>query len=332
MTALPGLRGDDPLGVLAALGLLALSEQGLLPRLRLSWTAEASPLAEVEGAGLRELEEAVTQAFRTLDSGEGVLPGADPAMPMAKKGTKGSDPMRRQPSSTRALFRSAVERARSHDDPWTGRWLMALSGQTVTREEGDTFLTPFYAPTGQMTLRGSLFDLVAQGVRGIDGPADALSRWRRTPAFKGANFDHRAVRDAVTSPNGEASNLGAPSPTWLAVMAIRLFPMVERGRQALTVGWQPVRLSAGATARSLVWPTWSPALDAAAVAVLLAHPALRLLRSGSEWRPSHPDQLEGLGVHGVFGSSRRTLSQGDGPLGPAVTLWRAGFGAPVRGR
>lgn len=335
MIPLPALRGDDPLGYLAALGVLSLSEHDLLPPLRLAWSGTTTPVACVEG-DLSDLRDLVTDAFhRVADSGRAV-PGVDGWFPLKVVSGKQEappappsiqslldsersawDPMRLPSDQASVLFREAE--AVWQQNPWLSRWLLAMSAQ-VTEDAKGVELTPFYAPTGRMTLRGSIFDSTAQAVKQIDGPADALTHWVRT-SYDGANFDERAVRDSVVATDGRASNRGAPSPTWLAAMSLRFFPMVESGRSTSTVGWIRDRLYPGYTNRSLVWPTWDPPLDPPAVRTLLAHPAVRP-------EITHPGRvrfdgaaLTGLEVTGVFGSSRRTRTQGDGPLGPAVRLW-----------
>jgi len=166
-----------------------------------------------------------------------------------------------------------------------------------------------------MALRSSLFEAPAAAVTKIaGGPSDALTRWRRT-SFDGANFDERAIRSGAATTDGKPANEGAPSPTWLAVMAIRLFPMTDGPRTAATAGWQRVRLYPAYTRRSLVWPAWQPPLAAAAIRTLLTHPALQLSESSGQVTYSRrsSDQLRGLGVTAVFGASRGTRSQGDGP-------------------
>jgi hypothetical protein len=200
-----------------------------------------------------------------------------------------------------------------------------LAGQTVTRDKGDVTLTPFYAPTGQMTLRGSVFEQPRDAASAIGGPADALTGWRRSD-FDGANFDIRAVRDGAVTTHGKPENRGAPSPTWLATMAIRLFPLCERGGESSAPSWHRVSLYSGATRRSLVWPVWSPMLDAAAVRALLSHPATAVHQRSDASNtvvPTSPEQLAELGVTGLYGSSRLTRSQGDGPLGATIRVWQA---------
>lgn len=208
-----------------------------------------------------------------------------------------------------------------HDgQPWFARWLVALAGQATVKDakRGDVMLTPFYAPTGRMTLRASIFEKTMEAVEQVGGPGDAVRRWRRI-SYYGANFDDRAERDAGVTTTGKPDSQGAPSPTWLAAMAMRMFPMTDDGRNASAVGWQRARMFPGFTSRSLVWPIWRPFLDAAAVRTLLARPELELENGAVQSR--NESRLAALGMIAVFGSSRRTLSQGDGPLGPARHLW-----------
>lgn len=325
---IPTLRADDPLGFLAAVGLAALSEQQLLPAVRIGWVGRAAPTLAVDADLDRvdELADALDGAFHTLQERDEVVPGLGPDFPVPRPGG-GRDPMRMTRPQMARWYEHADVRWHA-GDPWFARWLIALAAQSAVKDDkrGDVVLTPFYGPTGQMALRTSLFDKTVEAVSQVGGPRDALTRWRRTTAFAGANFDDRAERNAGVSPKGQPENQGAPSPTWLAVMAIRLFPIVDDGINSAPVGWQRTRMYPGFTARSMVWPAWRPMLDAPAVRTLLAHPALRLAGPWNDPRVEGQEELEALGVVAVFGSSRRTLRQGDGPLGPARRLWVASTG------
>jgi hypothetical protein len=319
---LPALRADDPLGFLASLGLLALSEQGEIPNVKLSWSGRTSPIASVEGEiqNVDDLARALQEALERLQEANGVLPGVDPSFPYAGAGST-TDPMRMSRHEMRTVFERADQDWQS-GNPWLGRWVVALCGHSAVKDSkrGDVELTPFYAPTGQMKMRQSIFESTMKAVGRVGGPADALTGWRRT-SYDGANFDERSKRDAVFTTSGKPNNQGAPSATWLAAMSLRFFPMADGGVSTETVGWIKVKLYDGYTNRSLVWPTWEPCLDASAVRILLAHPAVRpqgTSRAELRFDGSH---LRALGVTAVFGSSRRTLSQGDGPLGPAIRLW-----------
>lgn len=326
MITLPALRGDDALGFLAAIGLMSLAEQGEIPLLRLAWTTSAAPVALVEGdvGSVEELSDALGGVLERLEERGAVLPGVKAEFPLRKKGT-GSDPMRMPVDDMAAIYGDIV--ALQHDghgsERWAARWLLALCGQAAMDAKG-VALTRFYAPTGQMSLRGSLFEKTMESVQEVGGPADALTGWKRTDPkhkYDGANFDERAKRDAGVTTWGDAANQGAPSPTWLATMGIHLFPVVDDGVEVASVGWQRVRLYPGYTRRSLIWPIWAQALDPAAVRMLLAHPTLEVRGNRSDVKMVRPSSLEALGITSVFGSSRRTLSQGDGPLGPALRIW-----------
>lgn len=320
----PALRGDDALGFLAALGVISLAEVGELPDTRLSWHGVRSPVAvferDDEGFDLKVLGDELTASFDRIRASGSVAPGLPPHFPLEVGGSS-TDPMRMTRDELKCYFEEAEE-ARQEGNPWYGGWLVALCGQASSKDpkRGDVELTPFYAPTGRMAMRTSIFDKTAEAVEAVAGPADALTGWVRT-GYAGANFDDRAIRDGGTTTSGDPDNQGAPSPTWLAVMAIRFFPMMDDGHRVQTVGWQRVKLYEGFTWRSLIWPIWRRPLDGPAIRTLLAHPAMLIERASTDPRIGQPGALRALGVQAVFGSSRRTLSQGDGPLGPARCVW-----------
>jgi len=323
MTVLPGLRGNDALGFLAAVGLLSLSEQGELPELRLGWGRGASPTGIIEGDvdSVEELSEQLRAAFTRVRETDVVIPGVPSEIPKRKLGS-GKDPMRMSREQMQELYRQ-IDALWIEGNPWPARWIAALAAQAAVDDERRVALTPFYAPTGQMAMRTSIFEKTMVAVEKVGGPGDALTGWRRL-AYDGANFDERARRDAGVTTSGKATNQGAPSPTWLAAMGLRFFPMTDDGRRTATVGWQRVRLYPRPyTTRSLIWPIWAEALDPVAVRTLLTHPAMVVRQSEGRITPAKPRELRALGVTHVFGASRRTLEQGDSPLGPARLLWSA---------
>lgn len=316
---LPGLRGRDPLGFMAAMGLLSLSEQGEIPELRLAWTAGAAPVALADGpiASVEELGSSLRAAFHRLRRSGAAIPGVSPDFPPRKVGPK--DPMRMPRDEMRRWYERFASSWVEVGDPWPARWLIALAAWTTLDQSMRVELTPFNTAFAQMALRTSLFDKTMNAVESVGGPEDALVAWRRT-AFSGAGLDARAERDAGVTTFGEPDNQGAPSPTWLAAMGMRFFPITDTGGGVQTVGWQRVRLLL-----SLIWPVWEPPLDPPAVRALLAHPAMELT-VGDAVAPRQPRELIALGVTHLLGSSRRTFGdgkKGDGPLGPARLIWSA---------
>ena len=325
----PALRADDPLGFLAAVGLVALSEQlsGTLGPLALGWEGTLAPTAVCESTAdsVAELGERLGRALEPLYREHRILPAVRPGFPIKKVGSKGSDPMRMQRSEVHVLRNEALERWET-GDRWLSRWVSALVAPAGMHHNA-VKLTDFSAAAGQMTLRGD-FEQAAHYAKSVNGPSDALTSWRRVNGYQGANLDCRAVRTAEFGTDGKPRSYGAPSPTWLALMGIRMWPIADNGVDVSTTGWLPLRLYAGYTRRSLVWPVWEHLLDAAAIRTMLASSLLnerasdRAELEGRLRRRS--TSLRGLGVSAVFGSSRRTADQGDGPLGPATRLWASG--------
>ena len=325
----PGLRGNHPLGFLAALGVLALAAQmpDPLGPIRLGWQGSRVPQAVLETTAhtLEELGDRLEEAFRRLIDSKRVIPGVPEDFPLEKKGTKGSDPMRMSHTELSRLRAQALE-AWTEGEPWLSRWASALVAPTALNSKGFVELSPFYAPSGQMTLRG-LFTGALHDTKQVSGPRDALTGWRRA-SYTGANLDGGAIRAAAVATDGKAANQGAPSPTWLALNAIRMFPIVDDGTRASAVSWLHLALYPGYTRRSLIWPIWDELLDAPAARVILSLSALQPSASRRDQLEEHlekavGDELRALGVLSVFGSSRRTRTQGDGPLGPATCLWTA---------
>ncbi len=324
----PALRGDEALGFLAAVGVVALAEQepDVLGPIRLAWEGLRTPKAVYESdcRNLDELGERLRTAFEAMRADKRALPGVDPSFPTKKVGSAGGDPMR-DAAAVRGQRKSALDRWAA-GERWNGRWLSALAAPAAVHQKGHAELTLFYAPAGQMTLRG-IFEQAIKETARVGGPSDALTGWRRADGYQGANLDERAVRTAEFSTDGKPSTYGAPSPTWLALLAMRLFPVADDGRRPRTTGWLPVSLYPGYTRRSLVWPTWEEPLDAAAIRAICATSALNELAGDRDHLEaqlaSNAATLRGLGIGAVFGASRRTADQADGPIGPAVPLWTA---------
>jgi hypothetical protein len=326
----PALRANDALGFLAALGVVALAEQGEIEPLRLRWEQGTAPRAIFESGvydSVKDLAQALAALAGRLKANDAAIPGVRPDFPYARRRANdtvaGADPMRMSPEAARETYRDAEEDW-YEGKPWFARWVIALLALASRDPAGKAVrLTPFNAPFGQMKFRDSYFDQARNYVASNQGaPLDAFTGWVRLNGYVGANLDERAIRDASLATDGKPNNAGAPSPTWLALMALRFFPLADDGhRQRLqTVGWRDRVLYPDATRRTLVWPVWEPPLEAPAIRVLLAHPDLDAALEERLGRKA-AGRLRALGVTALYGASRRTRTQGDGPLGPAVRLW-----------
>jgi hypothetical protein len=374
----PALRGNDPLGFLAALGVLALAEQGEIQPVRLRWEGGTAPHAVfVSDAyhGTRDLADALREVARRLLNADAAIPGCPPEFPYAEphpidaakaqaikaagaKPTEG-DPMRMSLQAARATYEDAARAELEDGNPWFARWLQAIVALGALDREGTEAricLTQFNAASGRMKFRDSIFDQACRHVAMTDGmPEDAFTGWIRvdwqwkrsssnkrgsadvstgwkqdpTNGYTGAKLDSRAIRGSETSTAGEPRNAGAPSPTWLAAMAFRMFPLTDDGGSIRTAGWQqPYRpKQEPAWPRgAFVWPVWRLPLGPEAVRVVLNHPSLSLVVDHGQknrLRLAGESYLRALGVYRVFASPRLTEKRGDGPLGPAVLLWPA---------
>lgn len=327
----PAMLGSDPVGFLAAVGVVSLAEAEAIEPVELAWRGGLAPHAVFRSPAypsVNELAAALKVVASSLVKAGAAIPGVPPHFPYATphplSTTGGADPMRMSRPAARATYLDASS-AWQKGNRWFARWLICLLAPGTTDDGtpgGRVRLTPFNAPFGQMKFRDSYFDQACQRIANTpEMPADAFVGWVRVDNFTGANLDARALRDGTLSTRGKPGNTGAPSATWLAMMALRMFPIADDGRVRCT-GWQEVKLSRDATRRSLVWPVWRPFLDAAAIRALISHPSLELEQlRGPRWSPIGRQRLTALGVSAVYGSSRRTRTQGDGPLGPAVLLW-----------
>lgn len=355
----PALRGNTALGFLAAVGVVALSEQECIKPVRLAWEGRNVPLAvfvSEEYATVEELAGDLRKVAEELAGGSKAIPGTPQDFPYEKRRNEdtatGVDPMRMSRAAATATYQDAA-RDWAQGDRWFGRWLVALlaqhaldskqaeatkgnrSGGGAERQEpaqGAVRLTPFNVGFGQMKFRKSFFDETLKELLKIpNAPLDAFRGWQRVEQFTGGKLEHGALRGATVATDGKPRNVASPSPTWLAVMGFRMFPLADDGTDVRAAGWQRVLVDPAATRRSLVWPIWRDALTPAAIRVLIDHPALRLEERQGRLVLPGAHSLAGLGLTAVFGASRRTESQGDGPIGPARLLWPAAGRSSGRG-
>ena len=332
--SLPALRSDDPLGFLAALGVVELSSSALNLATRLRWDGlggEAILEADVEN--LDDLAGRLAVVAQDLSGSDRLAPAGDthliePPLNDADRkrraeasGSKGVlDPMRMSREEVLARF-AVTQQAELSDDAGTARWTSGLVNQ-LGQEQNDPRcdLTPLYARTG----RQNLHQLYRDYLLAVSGhPSllrEALAGWRRVAGDSGANLDHRALRDAVLATNGKPSNAAVPGATWLALMAVPWFRLSGSGLRPSATGWLSTR--PGGRPRALVWPVWRQPLEPEAIEVLLSHPLVGAAARRS-LESSDASLLAALGVDAVMWAVRRTLGNSDGPLGPGEVRWTA---------
>lgn len=309
---LHALDGLEPLGFLAALGVLhLLAHRGVDARLSFDPT-----LATARLAGVENLEEVVDHLVALVEAlpPDGLMVGMPPDLLPKKTGSKGGDPARLTPASFAAAAAAAT-------DASSRAWVRAL-WTDLALKEGRCEFTPFSAPSGQQTLR-SMFEKPAEDVRAAPRQRldEALRSWRRIDGVTGENLDRRAVKEAAEQPDGKATKMGVPGPTWLALSALPLFPMGGDGRHPRTRRWSRLRARDGRTRLTFSWPVWRQDLDLAALHAMLAHPAIddaaALAAAGSTLDVRARGQLDALGVERVS-LARRWVPPGSNAAGVLV--------------
>lgn len=329
---LPALRSDDPVGFLAALGVVELCTSALAMSPRLSWAglgghavldcgvSHAGELADrLAGVALRWRE---SGCLVPPEDPEFISPPLSTAQRRERRvtlvglGAEPLDPMRMSPEQAGVRF--VAERARELVGFADGaRWLAGLMNQLAAEPNGDRCeLTPLYARTGQQNLYQLYRDYRDKVAKRPLLVRAALSNWERVSGDSGANLDGRALRDGAAMGDGKPDNAAVPGAIWLALQSVPYFPLVGDGTQAGAVGWRTMRR--GGRPRRLVWPVWREPLDRAAIEVLLAHPAL-----DTPGASPAAGALGALGVVAVCTATRSALGNSDGPLQGVRVVWSA---------
>lgn len=308
---LPALGGRDPLGFLAALGLLRILDTAHDVRLSFSETTMTATLT----GPFSTIEDIVAVLVASINDGltadatsPPAIAGVNPRLPY-KAGT-GADPMRCQ----REIFPAFAAEIAAIDEFFATVWLPFLL--TDLADDQRAWITPFMAPRGKQNMR-TFFINPLNAVR--NNPArltEALTGWRRVPGFTGEYFDHRVLRSAADDPEGRTGQeAGVPGATWLATMALPMLRLTGDGRRRTATLWHR-------TGRKTVmlWPLWRIPLDIYAVQCLLEHPALRPVRvdSGDGEVAVSDRHWQSLGVAGVYGADRQAIpgANFDGVLAP----------------
>lgn len=325
---LPALRSDNPLGFLAALGVLNLTTALLDHPPRLSWHGPAAPAVlhthtPVTHTTLADL--LTTQLPPKANKSEPEpepLPQA-PGLLSIKRSDGGPLDGLRMP------IRDALARLRTYADAEriettaTARWFTALVNQLATESPSQdgaaktkrtdapryTRTTPLFGRSGQMTLAGTWTDSI-KAIQGNPGQIlTALTGWQRVEGFTSANLDPNDLGDAHMVTTAKPARQGVPGATWLALHGLLTTRLTGDGRRDQTTSWYN---TAGET--GLIWPAWQPALTTTATTVLLEHPLLRTTRPD-------PTKLRNLGVTAIYTSTRARTSKGFGPLQQSKTIY-----------
>ena len=303
---LPALEGSNPLGFLAALGVLdTVDRAGYAVTLR--WTDDLVPQAVLGGAG--DLDEVIDVLDRDRSRWSSSLVLAFPpgkplsdAKPDAKLLTQ--------------WFRAAAD-ARDGSD---ADMLCAIVAEGAFDRSGKAKPTHLHFTAGQQQflemVRTLAAEVDAERLReAICGP------WRHDSPMPSLSWDARGERVyavRATNPSGE-KRLGVPGADWLAFRGLICYPVTLDGRSLRTTG-----CDADWKRSAFRWPLWSVPASSRVIRSLVGDASLV---SEEAWgvrrrrtRPS-PSDLAARGVISVLECPIRRSDQGGyGSFGGPTTL------------
>lgn len=263
---LPGLDAQNPLGFLAALGLLRVLDHARSPdsseRPRLSFVEEGGQVARIDTHLTFEqivevvLEDAATQrdnlALQLAYDDDGHL-----VAPTSADATRDLKPA---PMAARALLDSAAV-----SDRRTADLAAAFFSELVQDNNGNTKPTALHFTAGQQSFLQMVEDL-RTGIRAEDVLEALRGPWRNESALPSLSWDASVARNyALRASNPSKEKRGSVAgANWLAAAGLSFFPVhVRRGRLETTCvqgGWKD---------SVLTWPLWAAPATASTVAALL---------------------------------------------------------------
>lgn len=305
---LPVLRASHPLSYLAALGTLQLLTDGADPTATLSWAPEDAPTARIHTTlDYDQLVDALAETWRhqakTGSVGSVTINNTpQPLPPRARIDQTHTGPGLNDPAKLIADTEYPLYLANA--SPTARRWIHALGTDIVLDADRPTIaMSHLYLLSRQQRLDQQLDALLNLADRADELVHQAFTRWRREPIKSGMNWDIAANRNGAQSPTGNPDTNIVPGATWLAIMALPLFPVTANNGQVTTRGWQRINRTP-----HFLMPCWHPPLDTPAIETILDHPAIRLTTHPNRDRSNNNDihlttapwQLEALGIHKVY--------------------------------
>lgn len=293
---LTGLDGTNPLGLLAALGVLEGATDGL-SEVRLKWRHEGAwrPVLTSACAEIEALVERLDIDRRGCVD--------DPALGLKYDGKRDLKP---PPGGFRQYLidlsgQATAAKRRSVD------WASAFATDVAVAGKGDTKPTALHFTAGQQQFLQMVLELVHAVTK--DDLREALEGpWKYERPLPVLGWDATSSRDyalRATDPSTE-KKLGVPGADWLAVRGLLYFPTVPRGSRVMTTGcvggWKDGQFR---------WPLWTVPLTAPVVRSLLVQ--------NVEAMTKHERSVRGIGA--VFSSGIKRSDQGGyGSFEPASVI------------
>ena len=293
---LTGLDGRNPLGFLAAIGLLrvldgdARRRRAALPALSFEpGTALARISSELDVNAIVDLvlADAAAQSdnralqFAYTKDGEEAAPGSDNAIRDLKP-----------PPSLAAKLLRDVATAPERVSGLAAAWF----SEVIQDNKGNTKPTGFHFTAGQQTFLSMVEDL-RTGIAAEDVHEALLGPWKNTSLLPSLTWDSSVTRLyalRASDPSGEKRG-SVPGANWLGVVALEAFPVAPHGDELVTTGIR------GRWKDSVFrWPLWAPGATFRAVCSLVRVDARK-------WTVT---ERKALGITDVLGAKILRSDQG----------------------
>jgi hypothetical protein len=298
---LPGLEGTNPLGFLAALGVLdAMS--AIIPGVTLRWTEDLVPHAVIGGpCDLGQLLDTLDKD-REQWNGSAVLRFPADGQPLADAKPNGSQ--------LRQWFEHVGDRSRHRAD---ADLLCALVAEEAFDNNGRAKPTHLHFTAGQQKFLSMVRELAAAVDR--DRTREAVcGPWRYDSPLPSLSWDARGERVyavRAVNPSNE-KRLGVPGADWLAFRGLVFYPVMRSSRGSLRTTACDTEWKSSA----FRWPIWTRPATRYVVRSLVADPSLV-----SRPLKATPADLAARGIASICQASIRRSDQGGyGSFGAAETL------------
>lgn len=294
---LAGVDGSNPLGFLAAVGLLRV-----VPGARLGFSDDGSFRAFVDGLDTSESELAT---FVTNDAKVAADSTAPWRFSYTKAATKKQGPQEvadlKPPPETFKRFLATCVEAWLAGNEEAADYAAAYGTDVAIDGKGNTKPTAFHFTAAQQTFLGSV-----EGIR-----ASITQEWVRTSLFEGygerpgsnLRWDPGSERNwalMANNPSGDGTRVDGPLE-WLAFRGLPLLPSLPRGTTIITTG-----VVGRGDDMTFTWPLWAvPATR---------HTVRSLLQL--DWTGS-ANERRTRGIFAICSSAIRRTSQGFGNFGPS---------------
>jgi hypothetical protein len=325
---LSGLKGTEPIGFLAAVGLLrVLAKRRTFGAVKLGWSDDSVWSAVLFTEKTCDEEQLIGDLLVHM-RGRAAFPVFAGVKPDGKPLDDAAWGDVKVAQDRFAMMLGAVQSEARPSDRETADFYSALGSELITLGNKDVVKpSALHMTSGNQAFLESVRELA----RSLDTsapphpksavpPADAFREavfarngdgqqgWRAADEFSAMGFD--PAREAVYALTATAPTSTGPRSTraavWLAIEAVPLFPVLPVSGRLHTRGFDR-------RATTFRWPIWNEALAVDAVRT-----ALGLAEVIDE--EVAPERLDQLAIRAVMQSERVTIGQGYGQLRPAVRV------------